>query len=125
MSVFLSCIATVVVEPGWLGWVARAQHAAPELLTFLEAARGQDPAFVLHGGGLFPVLYHVAAGHNQFVCLLLVVSASWCSQSCMTPGWVATSIPIAHLRCSSSKFGGLACVLIWQLTCPAAPRASV
>ena len=37
---FLSRIATVVVKPGWLGRVARAQHCAPELNTFLEAARG-------------------------------------------------------------------------------------
>ena len=37
---FLSRIATVVVEPGWLGQVARAQHCAPELAPFLDAARG-------------------------------------------------------------------------------------
>ena len=48
---FLSRIATVVVEPGWLGRVARAQHCAPELAMFLEAARGQDSTFVLRGGG--------------------------------------------------------------------------
>ena len=48
---FVSCIATVVVEPGWLGQVARAQYTAPELVLFLEAARGQDPGFVLCGGG--------------------------------------------------------------------------
>ena len=48
---FFSRIVTVVVEPGWLGRVARAQHSAPKLSTFLAAARGQDPTFVLHGGG--------------------------------------------------------------------------
>ena len=47
--------------------MARAQHAAPELLTFLEAARGQDPTFILHVGGLFPVLYHVSSGYDQLV----------------------------------------------------------
>ena len=72
---FLSCIATVVVEPGWLERVAHAQHAAPELLTFLEAARGQDPTLVLCGGGSFPVLYHVSAGHDQ---LLLPAAGEFC-----------------------------------------------
>ena len=67
MPDFLSRIATVVVEPGWLGRVARAQHCAPELATFVEAARGQDPTFVLHGGVEFPALYRVSAGHDQLV----------------------------------------------------------
>ena len=64
---FLSHIATVVVEPGWLEQVARAQLAAPELLTFLEAACGQHPAFVLHGWGSFLVLYRVSADHDQLI----------------------------------------------------------
>ena len=67
MPDFLSRIATVVVEPGWLGRVACAHYCAPELNTFLVAARGQDPTFVLHGGGGFPVLYCVSAGHDQLV----------------------------------------------------------
>ena len=62
MPDFLSHSATVVVEPGWLGWVAHAQHVAPELTTCVEAARGQDPTFALHGGGLFAVLYRVSSG---------------------------------------------------------------
>ena len=56
MPDFLSRIATVVVEPGWLGQVVRAQHCAPELNTF-----------VLRGGGEFHVLYRVSAGHDQLV----------------------------------------------------------
>ena len=56
-----------MVEPGWLGRVASAQHTAPELALFLEAARGQDPAFVLLGGGLFPALYRVSAVHDQLL----------------------------------------------------------
>ena len=56
-----------MVEPGWLGRGAHAQHTAPELASFLEAARGQDPTFVLRGGGEFPALYRVSAGHNQLV----------------------------------------------------------
>ena len=67
MPDFLSRIVTVVVEPGWLGRVACAQHCAPELSTFLLAARGQDPTFVLRGSGEFLVLYHVSAGHDQLV----------------------------------------------------------
>ena len=75
MPDFLSHIATVVVKPGWLGRVAHAQHCAPELHTFLAAARGQDPTFVLHGGGEFPVLYHVSASHDQ---LVLPVARGFC-----------------------------------------------
>ena len=75
MPDFLSRIATVVVEPGWLGRVARAQHSAPELGTFLAAARGQDPTFVLCGGGEFPVLYRVSAGHDQ---LILPAAGGFC-----------------------------------------------
>ena len=56
-----------MVEPGWLERVACAQHAAPELSTFLAAAHGQDPTFVLHGGGSFPALYCVSAGHDQLI----------------------------------------------------------
>ena len=48
---FFSRIATVVVEAGWLERKACAQHSAPELSTFLVAACGQDPTFVLRGVG--------------------------------------------------------------------------
>ena len=67
MPDFLSRIATIVVELGWLGQVAHAQHCASKLNTFLVAACGQNPTFVLRGGGEFPVLYRVSAGHDQLV----------------------------------------------------------
>ena len=40
---FLSCIATVVVEPGWVARVARAQHSDLFLACFLTCAHGVDP----------------------------------------------------------------------------------
>ena len=122
---FVSHIAAVMVKPGWLEQVAHAQHAAPELLTFLEAARGQDPAFVLHGGVHFPHCTMYLLVTTSSFCLQLGDSASWCSQNCMIPGWVATSIPAARCWHCNSESGGLACVLTWQLTCPVAPCASV
>ena len=77
MPDFLSCITTVVVEPGWLGQVTLAQHAAPELTACLEAARGQDPTFVLRGGGVHFLFCAVCLlVTNSLFCLLWVVSVS-------------------------------------------------
>ena len=57
---FLSCIATIVVEPAWVARVACAQHA-DHLLT---RARGVDPTFHLHGEEDTPVLYRVSHGRE-------------------------------------------------------------
>ena len=59
---FLSRIATIVVEPGWVARVARAQ-----LSSLLSRARGDDPTFHLRGGGNTPVLYRVSHGREQLV----------------------------------------------------------
>ena len=64
---FLSRIATVVVEPGWVARVARAQHSDPLLSGLLSRARGDDPTFHLRGGGDTPVLYRVSHGREQLV----------------------------------------------------------
>ena len=54
---FLSCIATIVVEPGWVACVACAQYSDPLLACLLTRARGDDPTFRLRGGWDTPVLY--------------------------------------------------------------------
>ena len=64
---FLSRIATVVVEPGWVARVARAQHSDPSLACLLTRARGDDPTFHFRGGGDTPVLYRVSHGRDQLV----------------------------------------------------------
>ena len=64
---FLSRIATIVVEPGWVACVACDQHFDPSLACLLTRARGVDPTFHLHGGEDTPVLYHVSHGHEQLV----------------------------------------------------------
>ena len=52
---FLSCIATIVVEPGWVARVACAQHSDLLLACLLTRAHGVDPTFHLRGGG-YPCL---------------------------------------------------------------------
>ena len=42
---FLSRIATIVVEPGWVARVACAQHSDPSLACLLAHAHGDDPTF--------------------------------------------------------------------------------
>ena len=64
---FLSCIVTIVVEPGWVTRVARAQHSDPLLSGLLSRARGDDPTFHLRGGGDTPVLYRVSHGRDQLL----------------------------------------------------------
>ena len=64
---FLSRIATVVVEPGWVARVAHAQHSDPLLACLLTHAHGVDPTFHLHWGGDTPVLYRVSHGHEQLL----------------------------------------------------------
>ena len=64
---FLSCIDTVVVEPGWVACVARAQHSDPLLACLLTRACRVDPMFHLRGGGDTPVLYRISLGHEQLV----------------------------------------------------------
>ena len=64
---FLSPIATIVVEPGWVARVARAQHSDPLLASLLSRACGDDPTFHLRGGGDTPVLYRVSHGREQLV----------------------------------------------------------
>ena len=64
---FLSRIATIVVEPGWVVHVARPQHSDPLLACLLTRAHGDDPTFHLHGGGDTPVLYCVSHGGEQLV----------------------------------------------------------
>ena len=77
MPDFLSCIATVVVKPGWLGRVAHAQHAAPELSDCLEAACEQDPTFVLRGeGSISCSVPCIMLAMTSLFCLLRVVSMS-------------------------------------------------
>ena len=61
---------------------------------------------------------------TSLFCPQLGDSASWCSRSCMIPSWVATLIPATRWRHCNSVFGGLVCVLTWQLTWPAARRVS-
>ena len=64
---FLSCIATIVVEPGWVARVAHAQHSDPSLACLLTRAHGVDPTFHLRGGGDTPFLYRVSHGREQLV----------------------------------------------------------
>ena len=64
---FLSRIATIVVESGWVACVAHAQHANLSLACLLTHARGVDPTFYLRGGEDTPVLYHVSHGREQLV----------------------------------------------------------
>ena len=64
---FLSHIATIVVEPGWVARVARAQHSDLLLACLLTRACGDDPTFHLRGGGDTPVLYQVSHGREQLV----------------------------------------------------------
>ena len=64
---FMSRIANIVVEPGWVACVARAQHSDPLLACLLTRARGDDPTFHLRGGGDTPVLYRVSHGRDQLV----------------------------------------------------------
>ena len=64
---FLSCIATIVVEPGWVACVDCAQHSDPSLIGYLTRAQGVDPTFHLRGGGETPVLYRVSHGREQLV----------------------------------------------------------
>ena len=54
---FLSHIDTIVVEPGWVARVARAQHSDLSLACMITRARGDDPTFHLRGGGDTPDLY--------------------------------------------------------------------
>ena len=64
---FLSRLNSVVVEPGWLQRVARAQHVDPALLDLLLRASGPDATFHFRGGGEHPVLYRVHKGRDQLV----------------------------------------------------------
>mgnify|MGYP000326743996 CR=1 FL=1 len=64
---FLSRIATIVVEPGWVARVARAQHSDSSLGGLFSRARGDDPTFHLRGGEDSPVLYRVSHGREQLV----------------------------------------------------------
>ena len=64
---FLSRIATIVVEPGWVAHVARAQHSNSSLACLIAHARGDDPTFHLRGGGDTPVLYRVSHGREMLV----------------------------------------------------------
>ena len=64
---FLSRIATIVVEPGWVARVACGQHSDPSLACLLAHARGDDPTFHLRGGGDTPVMYRVSHGREQLV----------------------------------------------------------
>ena len=64
---FLSRLNSIVVEPGWLQRVARAQHVDPALLDLLSRASGPDATFHFRGGGEHPVLYRMHKGHDQLV----------------------------------------------------------
>ena len=72
---FLSRIATIVVEPGWVAHAARAQHSDPSLASLISCACGDDPTFHLRGGGDTPVLYRVSHGREQ---LVLPVTGGFC-----------------------------------------------
>ena len=72
---FLSRIATIVVEPGWVARVACAQHSDPSLACLIAHARGVDPKSHLRGGGDTPVLYRVSHGCDQ---LVLPVTGGFC-----------------------------------------------
>ena len=64
---FLSRLNSVVVEPGWLQRVARAQHVDPALLDLLSRALGPDVTFHFRGRWQHPVLYRVHKGRDQLV----------------------------------------------------------
>ena len=57
----LSRLGTVVMEPGWLGRVARAQHAPEdlEMAKLVKLAEGKDGRYRLRGDGEHPILYRV------------------------------------------------------------------
>ena len=90
---FLSRIANIVVEPGWVARVASAQHSDPSLACLLTCARGDDPTFHLRGGGDTPVLYQVSHGCEQLVLPATGGFVSLCYMSCMIRSWVRTLMP--------------------------------
>ena len=65
----LSCLHTVVLEPGWLPWVSRSQHSDPELAPLIVHAQSNDGHFCLCGGGEHPTLYWVLNDSEVLVLL--------------------------------------------------------
>ena len=65
----LSRLGTVVMEPGWLGRVARAQHAPAdaEMAKLVKLARSCEGRYRLRGEGDTPVLYRVGGESDQLV----------------------------------------------------------
>ena len=85
---------------------------------------GRTPRLFCVGGGEFPVLYRVSAGHDQLVLPAaggfreLVLAELHDSQ---LGGHLDSRHTLAVLYFAS---GGLVCVLTWLLTWQAAPRVS-
>ena len=55
----LSCLYTMVLEPGWLPWVSCSQNSDPELAPLTVHAQSNNGHFCLHVGGEHLTLYQV------------------------------------------------------------------
>ena len=63
----LSRLGTVLVEPGWLPRVCRAQREDSELAPLLQRAASQDGHYVLRGSGSEPALYRCTTSGERLV----------------------------------------------------------
>ena len=65
----LNRLATVVMEPGWLTHVARAQHVPgdTEMAKMVKLARSKDVRYRLRGEGDTQVMYQVGGVSDQLV----------------------------------------------------------